>query len=313
MAIKLHKDELSISDKLVRKLVDNDFPAFTDLPLSRLAASGSTNVMYRLGENFLVRLPRLAKGSTSLDKEHRWAAKIGSELPVEVPQIVGMGRPAFGYGERWSIVHWLNGDLPTSCNPDDPANAERSQLAVDLAAVVVALRHADVPTAAVTDPLLRNYRGRTLAEHDKQMRRNIEHCKSINNLDLNLDAALTLWKKALTLPGASETQPDKWYHCDLVAENLLLTNGRLTGVLDFGGLSVGDPTIDLHGAWELFDQPARETFRTHLGVDEPEWLRGRAWALAVAMMTFSYYWTTMPGRIKDRLAMAQSVLSDEIS
>ncbi len=312
MIDKLHKDELMIDDKLVRSLVDKDFPEFADMPLESLAASGSTNVMFRLGDDLLVRLPRLANGSTSVDKEHRWSATIGDQLSVEVPQIVGMGRPAFGYGERWSIVRWLEGELPKSCNPGDPASSERSQLAVYLAAVVAAFRNTEVPIAASTDPLLRNYRGRPLAEHDKQMRRNIEHCRSINNLDLDLDAALIVWEKALQLPGADEAQHDSWYHGDLVAENLLLTGGRLTAVLDFGGLSVGDPTIDLHGAWELFDQPAREAFRKQLGVDDPEWFRGRAWALAVAMMTFSYYWRTMPGRIKDRLAMARAVLSDEL-
>ena len=311
MEINLHKDELPINENLVRKLVDNDFPEFADLPLGRLTASGSTNVVFRLGDDLLVRLPRLANGSTSLDKEQRWTSAIGSKLPVAVPEIVSMGRPAFGYSECWSIFRWLEGELPKTCSPGEPTTAERSQLAVDLAEVVVALRRIELPQATLPCDQLRNYRGRSLAEHDKQMRRNIEQCKSIEGLDLNLDAALAVWEKALKLRGSLKAGADQWYHSDLVAENLLLTNGRLTGVLDFGGLGIGDPTIDLHGAWELFDQPAREVFRAQLGVDEPEWLRGRAWALAVAMMTFSYFWTTMPSRIRDRLAMARSVLSDE--
>jgi aminoglycoside phosphotransferase (APT) family kinase protein len=90
----------------------------------------------------------------------------------------------------------------------------------------------------------------------------------------------------------------------------LVTDGRLTGVVDFDGLAVGDPTVDRHGAWEVLDPPAREVFRTRLKVDEAEWLRGRAWALAIALGTFTYYWATMPGRRRDRLAMAKSVLDD---
>lgn len=311
MANKLHKNELAIDDTLVRALVNNDFPEFADLPLNRLGVSGSTNVQFRLGDGLLVRLPRLANGSISLDNEHRWTSAIGSTLPVSVPETIGMGRPAFGYSERWSILRWIEGELPKTYDPGEPASAERSQLAADLAEVIIALRKLDVPQEALTDAQLRNYRGRSLVEHDEHMRRNIEKCRTIEGLDLNLDAALVVWEKALKLPGASEADPGQWYHGDLVAENLLMTHGRLTGVLDFGGLGLGDPTIDLHGAWELFDPPAREVFRSRLGVKDPAWFRGRAWALAVAMMTFSYYWTSMPSRIKDRLAMARSVLSDD--
>jgi aminoglycoside phosphotransferase (APT) family kinase protein len=167
-----------------------------------------------------------------------------------------------------------------------------------------------VPEAAITDPALRWYRGRSLAEFDEQTRDYIRKCRSIEGLNLDLDAALAVWTRALEAPGAFDVGPDRWYHSDLVAENLLLTNGRLSGVLDFGGLSVGDPTIDLHGAWEVLDPPARKAFRTRVGVEDAEWVRGRAWALAMALGCFTYYWETMPQRRRDRLAMARSVLAD---
>ena len=86
--------------------------------------------------------------------------------------------------------------------------------------------------------------------------------------------------------------------------------GRLTGLLDFGGLGLGDPTVDLHGCWEVLDAEGREIVRTRLAVDDDEWLRGRAWALAIAIMTFPYYWLTMRGRVHDRLVMARAVLAD---
>lgn len=127
---------------------------------------------------------------------------------------------------------------------------------------------------------------------------------------LDLDAVLSEWERALNLPAASD-DAENWFHGDLVAENLLMSNGELTAVLDFGGLGVGDPAIDLIGAWELLDSPAREVFRAAVGVSDADWLRGRAWALAVAIMTFPYYWNSMPIRIKGRLVMAQSVLDDQ--
>jgi aminoglycoside phosphotransferase (APT) family kinase protein len=95
-----------------------------------------------------------------------------------------------------------------------------------------------------------------------------------------------------------------------LAENLLLDGPRLAAVLDFGGLSLGDPAVDLMVAWELLDAPSREVFREAVDVDDESWLLGRGWALAVALMTFPYYWQTMPARCADRLAMARAVLAD---
>ena len=102
-------------------------------------------------------------------------------------------------------------------------------------------------------------------------------------------------------------------HGDLLAENLLVRDGRLAAVLDFGGLAVGDPTVDLIVAWEVLDPASREVFRRAVGVDETSWLRGRAWALSLALITFPYYWSTMPDRCASRLAVARSVLADAAS
>ena len=308
----MHKDEIPVTEELVRKLVDAQFLHFARLPLRKLGASGSSNIQFRLGNDLLVRLPRLLGDGASIKKEEHWTPIIGSHLPVAVPEYVESGEPALGYSERWSIVRWLDGEHPLVYDPKEPSAIQRSQLtselARELASVVLAFRSIDVPQEAAADEQLRNYRGRALVSHDKQMRHNIERCKSIDGLTLDLDAVLSVWGDAMDLPGASEVESKNWYHGDLVAENLLLTNGQLSAVLDFGGLGVGDPTIDLLGAWELLDSPAREVFRVTVGVNDVEWLRGRAWALAVAVMTFPYYWKSMPGRINSRLAMARSIL-----
>lgn len=310
MPSPFHDNEIPINTGLVRNLICTQFPQFAALPLNRLGVSGSTNMVFRLGDHLLVRLPRQPGGSAGIDKERRWQSRIGRRLPVTVPEIVELGEPGCGYGERWSIVRWLEGEPPKSGTPYDPPAPERSTLAVDLADVILALRTTEVPGAAANDPALRGYRGRSLAEFDRQTRYNIDKCRSIDGLDLDLEAALAVWADTLEMPGAYEVGPDRWYHSDLVAENLLLTDGRLSAVLDFGGLGVGDPTVDLHGAWEVLDPPARDEFRARLGVDNAEWLRGRAWALAIAIGTFTYYWTTMPGRCRDRLTMARAVLAD---
>lgn len=310
MAAILHDDELPIDDQLVRRLVERDLPEYAELPLTRLGASGSTNALYRLGPELLVRLPRQPGNGASITKEQRWTPVLAAALPVAVPEIVALGEPGFGYPEPWSVVRWIDGTHPTSADPTAPPDPTRTGLAEGLAEVVAALRNVPVPAEAVGDPALRWYRGRALAEFDADFRRNLERCREITDLDLDLDAARALWERSLALPGATTAGPDRWYHGDLVAENLLVDHDRLVAVLDFGAVAVGDPTIDLHGAWEVLDPPARAVLQDRLGIDEAEWLRGRAWALGIALGAVGYYWDSMPGRRDDRLAMARNVLAD---
>lgn len=306
----LHDDELLIDLSLVRALVDHALPECASLPLSRLRASGSSNVLFRLGEELLVRLPRQPGGSATIEKEARWLPQIGPLLPVSVPEVVAVGEPDLGYPERWSVVRWLDGDVPTVADPASHDGPTRPALARDLAAVVTALRNIQVPPSARADPQLRSYRGAPIKTMDHTTRDNVTACRAISNLGLDLDAALRVWEEAMALHEADPGLTPRWYHGDLLAENLLTRDGRLSAVLDFGGLAVGDPTVDLVVAWEILAPASREVFRRAIGVDEQTWLRGRAWALSVALMTFPYYWSTMPERCSSRRAMARSVLAD---
>jgi aminoglycoside phosphotransferase (APT) family kinase protein len=306
----LHDNELSISTGLVRALVDDQFPHYANLSITPLGASGSTNRLFRLGDELLVRLPRQPQSGKGISKERRWLPRIRAQLPVEVPEIVELGQPGAGYPERWSITRWLEGELPPVWQPGEHADQARMVLAEQLADFIRALQSIEITAEANDDDALRAYRGSPLAEYDTHFQRTLEYCRSIGGLDLDLEAAQAVWSEALELAGARVPGEARWYHSDLVAENLLIRNGRLAAVLDFGGLAIGDPTIELHGAWELFDPPARDLFRQALDVDDEQWLRGRAWALAIALGALSYYWQTMPGRCRDRLAMARAVLAD---
>lgn len=230
-------------------------------------------------------------------------------LPVGVPEVVAVFEPDCGYPGRWSVTRWIDGAHPEVVTPETPASRRREDLAADLAEVVRALRMADIPSAAVSDPDLRWYRGEPLATMDAVTRQNIRHCRALRDFELDLDAVERLWDEAMTLPGTTDRPTPRWYHGDLAAENLLVCDGRLTAVLDFGGLAIGDPAIDLSVAWEVLDPPAREIFRSKLGVDEATWLRSRAWALSITVMIW-YYWTTMPQRRASRIAIGRNVLAD---
>jgi len=303
----LHDDELAIDEALVRSLLTASCPAYSGLPLHRLDASGSSNALFRLGDHLLVRLPRQPGGTSAIESEQRWLPYVAASLPVPVPEVLAVGEPGFGYPERWSVVRWLEGEVPSG-----PARGEapRSGLARDLAAVVIGLRELPVPDGAVTDPRLRWYRGRPLAGMDGSTRTAIAECRAIDGLDLDLDACTDVWEATMRLPGVGDDVAPRWHHADLVAENLLVRDDRLAGVLDFGGLAVGDPTVDLVVAWELLDPAARGTFRRLVGVDDATWLRGRGWALALGVLTFPYYWSTMPARCAQRLALTRAVLAD---
>jgi len=310
----LHRDELAISSELVRRLVDSQFPDYAKYPLRSLEQSGSTNRLFRLGEEFLVRLPRQRGGGNAIIKEHNWLPSISCQLPIAVPQLVGVGQPDSGYSEYWSIVGWIDGHTPSPYTTDGSASLSRpssmGSLAIGLADVISALRIIDLPDPVLEHDNLRNYRGRPLVEFDTLTRQNIQACRTIKGLSLDADLALATWQHAMILPEAHIVSEDRWYHGDLVGENLLLANDKLTAVLDFGELAIGDPTIDLHGAWELFNPIDRETFRARLDVNDAQWCIGRAWALGISLNAIPYYWRSMPNRMKHRVAMVKAVLMD---
>ena len=301
--MRMHHDEFEIDHALVRALVDNALPEYRALPLTPMVATGSTNLNFRLGDSRLVRVPRQPGGSRGIRREHRWTPVIAPRLPVAIPGIEYVGDPTADYPEHWSVIQWLDGRHPETW---ETAPGSSASLAEDLAALILAFRTVDLPVG--NDAALDNYRGRTLAEHDPVFRRNIDGCRQIPGLSLDLDRALAVWIDALSCK--TDITQKAWYHSDIVAENLLVKDGRLVALLDLGGVGIGDPVIDLHGAWELFDAPSRAIFRAALDVSDEDWARARAWALAIPMMTFTYYWETMPGRVSSRLAMARAALAE---
>ena len=305
----LHEDELPIDTRLVRRLVERALPTHAGLPITPMPTSGSTNALFGLGDDLLVRLPRQPGGSATIRKEATWPRLLAPALPVAVPEVVGVFGPDAGYPEQWAVVRRLAGTHPEVVDPSSPPDPGRSTLAAGLAELVVALRAVPVPEQALGDAGLRWYRGEPLATMDAVVRDNLARCRTLDGFGFDLDAAEQIWDAALRLPGSAERVPPCWYHGDLAAENLLVEQGRLSAVLDFGALSVGDPTVDLVVAWEVLDPPAREVFRHRVGVDDATWLRGRAWALGLALGIW-YYWASMPARRASRVAIGRNVLAD---
>lgn len=302
----MHDDELEISDELVRRLIDRDAPELGDRPLRRLTASGSTNALFGLGADHLVRLPRQPGGSATIETEARWLPHLASTLPVPVPEVVAVGHPGFGYPERWAITTWINGAPPRR-----HLRARVRQRTRWSATWRHSLQRCMPPTYQRKPSPIRPCTPTALGpvDIDAEIRHYIEDCQVLPGLPFDIDACAAVWTEAVALPVPSK-DARHWVHSDLLAENLLVLGDRLAAVLDFGALSVGDPSVDLIIAWEVLGPAARQVFRSSLSVDDVTWQRGRGWALAIAVMTFPYYWTSMPSRCSARLAMARQVLAD---
>ncbi len=272
----------AIDAVLARRLVDSQFPQWAALPLELLDPAGSDHMIYRLGEDLSVRLPRHAGAIGQAAKESEWLPRLAPHLPLAVPVPVGVGEPDFGYPWPWAVSRWLDGQVATS-----EALADSSRAAVRLAEFLTAL-HAFVPEDVPVGDAHLDLAGRPLADRDRATRAAIAEVDGVFDA-----AALTeVWDAALDAP-AWDRAP-VWFHGDFHTGNLLTVDGRLSAVIDFGGLGIGDPACDLTIAFTLMSAGSRAAFRAALGVDDATWARGRGWALATGLNAYTSYAAVNP-------------------
>ena len=282
---KMHADELDIDSALVRRLLAAQFPQWAGLPLERIRSAGTVNAIYRLGEELAGRLPRVREETGHLDKELHWLPRLAPHLPLAVPIPLAKGRPGEGYPLHWFVYSWLPGENAMMVEPI----ADLNQAALQLAQFLAALQRLD-PTGG-PPPGAHNYgRGVPLAGRDAYTRAAIADLDRLGMIDAR--AATAAWEEALRAPAWEG--PPVWIHCDILPTNLLVQQGRLSAVIDFGGLGVGDPACDLKVAWNLLSGRSREVFRTALGVDDAAWVRGKGWALSVGLIALRYYYISNP-------------------
>ncbi|HEU5030671.1 MAG TPA: aminoglycoside phosphotransferase family protein [Spirillospora sp.] len=276
---KMHAGEVETDADLVRRLVRGRFPEWAALPVERIASGGTVNAVYRLGSALSVRLPLTAGGVRALEHETRWLPELAPGLPVAIPAVAGTGGPAEGFPWPWAVHRWLDGS-PTV---EGEAGAD---LARDLAGFVLAFRKISVPGGPPA------YRGGPLTSVDAAMRSAVDELRRTDE-PFDTDAVLASWDESLRAP--AWTGPPRWLHSDLMPSNLLAdAAGRLTGVLDFATCGIGDPACDLIPAWNLLPPGARPAFRDAVDADDATWLRGRGWALSMAVIQLPYYRTTNP-------------------
>ena len=274
--VKMHADEVDIDVPLVRDLLAQ-FPEWADLPIEPVRPSGTDNAIYRLGDDLSVRLPRRERTRLTLEKERFWLPRLAPYLPLAVPVPVAEGAPGPGYPFTWSVYGWLHGENATAKRIADQREAARA-----LAEFITALQDID-PAGGPRPGEHNSHRGEHLAERDAPTR--IAIAALADTIDA--DAVTAAWDAALRAPESALTPV--WIHGDLDARNVLSEEGRLSAVIDFGTLGVGDPACEAMVAWKLFSADARDHFRTALSVDEATWIRARGWAVSQAVGALSYY------------------------
>jgi aminoglycoside phosphotransferase (APT) family kinase protein len=288
----MHYDEVHTDAALVRRLLEQQFPQWAALPIERVQSSGTDNALYRLGDELVVRLPRIRWAIGAIAKECRWLPELAAALPIAIPVPLARGAPGAGYEWEWGIYPWLGGE-----NPRVGAIPDARLLAHELARFVRTLQALDLPGAPHAG------RGVPLANRDGPTREALAALAET----IDTDGAAAAWDTALRTPPGQGTP--RLVHSDLAPGNLLLQGGRLTGVIDWSGLGVGDPACDLMVAWNLLPAEARDVFRSEVGADDATWARGRGWALSVALIQLPYYRDTNPALAANARHVVDTVLA----
>jgi aminoglycoside phosphotransferase (APT) family kinase protein len=221
-----------------------------------------------------VRLPSHRRYVAAIEKEHAWLPRLAPQLPLPIPAPLAIGAPGEGYPWPWSVNRWLDGETAAAGRIDD-----RTRFATDLAAFLADLQRIDATDGPPTGQHS-FWRGGPLTTYDGETR------GAIAALGERIDgvAAAEVWDAALA---ATWRGAPVWVHGDVAPGNLLVQDGRLSAVIDFGQACVGDPACDLAIAWTFFDGESRAVFRAGLPLDAGTWARGRGWCLWKALIIFA--------------------------
>lgn len=260
-----------IDEALVRRLLEAQFPQRAELPIVRVRPGGWDNLTFRLGDTMSVRLPRHAAYAPQVAKEHRWLPYLAPHLPLPIPTPLAQGAPSAAFALPWSIYRWLDG-APAFPGPV----TDQIAFARDLAHFLAALQTIDArdgPRAGAHSW----HRGGDLGVYGGETLSAIDQLAGV----IDGAAARALWDRACA---TSWRRAPVWVHGDVAGGNLLVREGRLSAVIDFGCSAVGDPACDLAIAWTFMDASARAAFRDALPLDDDTWLRGRAWTLWKALI-----------------------------
>lgn len=275
---KMHTNEFSVDDFLVRKLIDSQCPQWQHLPIVSIQSSGTDNALFRLGEDWVIRLPRIEWATESILKEYVWLPKLSKLLECLISAPVFKGKPEHGYPWSWLISPWHEGH-----NPPFEQENEYTELALTLANFLNALHTIQLKNG----PLSR--RGVQLNAVADQTHAALDDLAS----DMDVKFLKALWQELTQVPNWDKKLV--WVHGDFLPGNIIVQKTQLQAVIDFSDVGMGDPACDCIIAWSLLNQSSRQIFKSQLNaIDEDTWLRGKGWALSIAAIMLPYYKNTNP-------------------
>lgn len=257
-----------ITSTLTRKLIAEQFPEFNGLPIVEVEKQGHDNRTYRLGNDMLIRMPTMECYALAVEKEQKFLPLLAPHLSLQIPVPIKLGAPSQDYPFHFSVYKWLEGESADTLRLD---NSRLEQVALELAKFLKGLQSVD--TKGGPTPGLHNwYRGNHISVYDKEARLQITQLTDV----IDSNKALKLWQQACQTKWQN---PPVWIHGDFAPGNILIQNNKLTAIIDFGCMGVGDPACDLVIAWTFLRDRARDVFINRMTLDEETWLRAKGWAL----------------------------------
>ncbi len=276
--IDMHENELEINESLVYRLLKNQCPHWSEMPLKVIKSSGTDNALFHLGEEYVIRLPRIDWAAESINREYEWAPRIARCLKTPVSTPLFKGTPDRSYPWCWTIHKWNPGH-----NPGFENENEYTLLAMDLAQFLNDLHGIKLANGPASR------RGISLKKVDAETRKSIAALEG----EIDTQSITSLWDELSHTP--SWNNDPVWVHGDFLPGNILVQDNRLSAVIDFSDVGIGDPACDLIIAWSLFNMRSRVVFREALkDIDDNTWKRGRGWALSIALIMLPYYKNTNP-------------------
>jgi aminoglycoside phosphotransferase (APT) family kinase protein len=257
-----------ITVELAKKLIAIQFPEYTDLNITEVEQQGHDNRTYRIGEDMLVRMPTAEAYALKVPKEQELLPKLASHLSLNIPAPIKIGSPSDDYPYPFSIYKWLEGRSANHLHIDDKS---LESIALQLATFLKELQSID-DVDGPTPGQHNWWRGDHVSVYDDGARKQIAELSDA----IDANKAMALWTQACK---TKWSKAPVWIHGDIAVGNIIIQDNKLSGVIDFGGVGIGDPACDLVIAWTYLSGKSREIFINEIDLDDDTWLRARAWAL----------------------------------